>query len=49
MPVAITPVYIVLSESETIYMLDIRGTCVDLSSEEAETVKASNEKYEKVS
>ena len=37
-----------MSESETIYMLDIRGTCVDLSSEEAETVKASNEKYEKV-
>ena len=39
---------IVLSETETIYMLDIPGTCVALDSEEADTVKKSNEKYESV-
>lgn len=29
-------------------MLDIPGTCVDLTSAEAETVKKSNEEYEMV-
>ena len=38
-----------MSETETIYLLDIPGTCVDPSTEEAEEVKESNEKYKKVS
>ena len=38
-----------LSETETIYMLDIPSTCVALDSEEAHVVKRNNEKYESVS
>lgn len=42
-------VEIVLSETETIFMLDIPGTCVDVTTDEAETVKKTNEEYETVS
>ena len=41
-------VVITLTETETIWMLDIPGTCVALDSEEAEEVKAKNEKYQEV-
>ncbi len=39
---------IVLSETETMYMLDIPATCVPLDSEEAETVRKNNKIYESV-
>ena len=41
-------VEIVLSETETIWMLDIPGCCVAHNSDEAETVKKNNEVYAEV-
>lgn len=41
-------VEIVLSETETIWMLEIPGSCVALDSDEAETVKRNNETYAEV-
>lgn len=39
---------IALSETETIWLIDIPATCVAEGSEEMEKVKAMNENYEKV-
>ena len=39
---------IVLTETETIWLLDIPGTCVALDSEEAQLVKKRNEEYQEV-
>ena len=41
-------VHITLTETETIWLLDIPGTCVALDSEEAEQVKKKNEQYQEV-
>lgn len=41
-------VNIVLKETETIWILDIPGTCVALDSDEAELVKTKNEAYKEV-
>ena len=40
---------ITLSETDTIWLIDIPATCVAEGSEEMEKVKAVNEKYEVVS
>ena len=37
-----------LSETETIWILDIPGTCVALDSDEAQAVKKRNEDYQQV-
>ena len=42
-------VMITLSETDTIWLIDIPATCVAEGSEEMEKVKAVNEKYEVVS
>ena len=39
---------IILKETETIWILDIPGTCVALDSDEAELVKTKNEAYKEV-
>ena len=41
-------VHIKLIETDTIWLLDIPGTCVALDSEEADQVKKRNETYQEV-
>ena len=41
-------VQITLTETETLWLLDIPGTCVALDSEEAEEVKKKNKQYQEV-
>ena len=37
-----------LSETDTIWLIDMRGVCISAETDEAETIKAKNEAYKEV-